>query len=86
MSMKAQQGFIDSLFKLANIPLTYPDYTRISRRAKQVKVSFKAKTRGAIQHLAIYATGLKVYGEGEYLVHSLLMTLTCEIVFNNLEV
>ncbi|MFW1123030.1 IS5 family transposase, partial [Vibrio parahaemolyticus] len=32
------------------------------------EVSFKPKTRGAIQHLAIDATGLKVYGEGEWKV------------------
>lgn len=32
------------------------------------KVSFKTKTRGAIQHLAIDATGLKVYGEGKWKV------------------
>ncbi|MGR5392257.1 transposase, partial [Vibrio crassostreae] len=30
--------------------------------------SFKTKTRGAKQHLAIDATGLKVYGEGEWKV------------------
>ncbi|CAK2766231.1 hypothetical protein VCRA217O317_220007 [Vibrio crassostreae] len=35
------------------------------KRAKMVNVSFKTKTRGAIQHLVIDATGLKVYGEGE---------------------
>ncbi len=35
----------------------------ISRRAKKVEVSFK--TKGVIQHLAIDATGLKVYGVGE---------------------
>ncbi|TOF79642.1 transposase, partial [Vibrio parahaemolyticus] len=28
----------------------------------------KPKTRGVIQHLAIDATGLKVYGEGEWKV------------------
>lgn len=31
-------------------------------------MSFKTKTLGAIQHLAIDATGLKVYGEGEWKV------------------
>ena len=30
--------------------------------------SFKTKTRGAIEHLAIDSTGLKVYGEGEWKV------------------
>ncbi len=65
MLLRALQGFLDSVFKLANIPLVCPHYTCISRRAKQVKVYFKTKTRGAIQHLAIDATGLKVFGEGE---------------------
>ena len=41
-------------------------YTCISRRAKGVEVNFKASTRGAIKHLAIDATELKVYGEGEW--------------------
>ncbi len=68
MSLRALQGFLDSVFKLANIPLISPHYSCIIRRAKEVEVSFKTKTRGAIQHLAIDATGLKVYGEGEWKV------------------
>ena len=68
MPLRALQGFLDSVFKLANIPLVCPHYTCISRRAKEVEVSFKTKTRGVIQHLAIDATGLKVYSEGEWKV------------------
>ncbi len=68
MPLRALQGFIDSVFSLANVPILCPHYSCISRRAKQVEVSFKPKTRGAIQHLAIDATGLKVYGEGEWKV------------------
>ncbi len=68
MPLRALQGFLDSVFNLANIPLVCPHYTCISRRAKKVEVSFKTKTRGAIQHLVIDATGLKVYGEGEWKV------------------
>ncbi|GAA5647877.1 IS5-like element ISVpa3 family transposase [Vibrio proteolyticus] len=68
MPLRALQGFIDSVFSLANVPIVCPHYSCISRRAKQVEVSFKPKTRGAIQHLAIDATGLKVYGEGEWKV------------------
>lgn len=68
LPLRALQGFLDSVFKLANIPLVCPHYTCISRRAKEVEVSFKTKTRGTIQHLAIDATGLKVYGEGEWKV------------------
>ncbi|HFG1852448.1 TPA: IS5 family transposase [Vibrio cholerae] len=68
MPLRALQGFIDSVFSLANVPILCPHYSCISRRSKQVEVSFKPKTRGAIQHLAIDATGLKVYGEGEWKV------------------
>ncbi|EOK5722022.1 TPA: IS5 family transposase [Vibrio parahaemolyticus] len=68
MPLRALQGFIDSVFSLANVPIVCPHYSCISRRAKQVEVSFKPKTRGAIQHLAIDATGLRVYGEGEWKV------------------
>ncbi|WP_198593719.1 transposase, partial [Vibrio sp. 10N.286.45.B6] len=62
MPLRALQGFIDSIFRLTHVPLSCPHYTCISRRAKQVEASFKTKTRGAIQHLAIDANGLKVYG------------------------
>lgn len=68
MPLRALQGFLDSVFKLANIPLVCPHYTYISRRAKEVEVSFKPTARVAIQHLAIDATDLKVYGEGEWKV------------------
>ncbi|KIV37252.1 IS5 family transposase, partial [Vibrio parahaemolyticus] len=66
MPLRALQGFIDSVFSLAKVPIVCPHSSCISRRAKQVEVSFTPKTRGAIQHLAVDATGLKVYGEGEW--------------------
>ncbi|MCA3895970.1 IS5 family transposase [Vibrio vulnificus] len=68
MPLRASQGFIDSVFRLARLPLKCPHYSCISRRAKDVDVSFKTKTKGPIRHLAIDATGLKVYGEGEWKV------------------
>ncbi len=68
MPLRALQGFINSVFKLADIPLSCPHYTCISKRAKTVKIVFKTKTRGTIEHLAIDSIGLKVYGEGEWKV------------------
>lgn len=62
LPLRALQGFIDSVFRLANVPLVCPHYTCISRRAKDVEVYLKTSSRGTIQHLAIDATGLKVYG------------------------
>ncbi|MGR5069127.1 MULTISPECIES: IS5 family transposase [Vibrio] len=68
MPLRASQGFIDSVFRLAQVPLRSPHYSCISRRAKDIDVSFKTKTKVPIQHLAIDATGLKVYCEGEWKV------------------
>lgn len=84
LPLRALQGFIDSVFKLANAPLVCPHYTCISRRAKDVDVNFKASTRGAIQHLAIDATGLKVYGEGEWKVKKMELMASVESGVNSI--
>ncbi|OJI37521.1 hypothetical protein VVDAL79087_03308 [Vibrio vulnificus] len=68
LPLRGLQGFINSIFKLAEIPLSYPHYPCISKRAKTVNVTFKTKTKGTIRHLAIDTTELKVYGEGEWKV------------------
>ena len=59
MPLRALQGFIDSVFQLAKVPLICPHYSCISCRAKEIEVSLKTKTRGTIQHLAIDFTGLR---------------------------
>lgn len=64
LTLRATQGFIDSIF----VPLRYPDYTSVSKRAKSVNVRFKTPTRGEIAHLVMDSTGLKVFGEGEWKV------------------
>lgn len=66
--LRAEQGFIDSIFKLLDVPRTSPDYTCISKRSKTVQVKYRNKSRGAIRHIAIDSTGLKVFGEGEWKV------------------
>ena len=68
LTLRAAQGFIDSIFSLMGVPLRCPDYSSVSKRAKSVNVSFKASTRGEIAHLVIDSTGLKVFGEGEWKV------------------
>ncbi len=68
LTLRAAQGFIDSIFALMDVPLRCPDYTSVSKRAKSVNVSFKTPTRGEISHLVIDSTGLKVFGEGEWKV------------------
>ncbi|ELJ7521770.1 TPA: IS5 family transposase, partial [Escherichia coli] len=68
LSLRAAQGFLDSIFTLMRVPLRSPDYSSVSKRAKLVNVSFKTSTRGEIAHLVIDSTGLKVFGEGEWKV------------------
>ncbi|POD90721.1 IS5 family transposase [Pectobacterium odoriferum] len=68
LTLRATQGFIDSIFTLMNIPLRCPDYSCVSRRAKSVTIPFKNPTRGEITHLVIDSTALKVFGEGEWKV------------------
>lgn len=83
MPLRASQGFIDSVFQLAQLPLCCPHYSCISRRAKNVEVSFKTKTKGPILHLAIDATGLKVYGEGEWKVKNMARMVNAECGANS---
>ena len=49
LTLRAAQGFIDSIFSLMNVPLRCPDYSCVSRRAKSVNVSFKTSTRGEVK-------------------------------------
>ncbi len=53
MPLRGLQGFINSIFKLAQLPLSCPHYSCISKQAKTVNVEFKTKTKETIQHLAI---------------------------------
>ncbi|PMK01482.1 IS5 family transposase [Vibrio sp. 10N.261.55.A7] len=68
LPLRALQGFIDSIFKLMDVPLTSPDYTSISKRSKTVQVKYRNPSIGPIRHIAIDSTGLKVFGEGEWKV------------------
>jgi len=68
LPLRSLQGFIDSIFSLMNVPLRSPNYSSISKRAKTVEIKYRNLTRGAIRHIAIDSTGLKVFGEGEWKV------------------
>lgn len=60
------EGRINSLFTFMDVALQPPDYTSISKRAKQVSILYCLPSMGPVAHLVIAATGLKVYGEGEW--------------------
>lgn len=68
MPLRATEGFLNSVFQLMNVELKSPDYSCISKRAKTVNVQYRLPKQGAVSHLVIDATGLKVFGEGEWKV------------------
>jgi hypothetical protein len=65
------QGFIESIFTLAQIDLTVPDYSVLCKRCRKLVIKEKpTKKKKDAKGLSISAdsTGLKVYGEGEWKV------------------
>jgi hypothetical protein len=64
LSLRATQGFLGSVVELMKLDLPVPDYSTVSRRQGSVSVSLP--TRKRVRHVVIDATGLKVYGAGEW--------------------
>lgn len=68
LSLRAVEGFLNSIFGLLQVPFQSPDYTLISKRAQTVKPNYRPKTRSGDIHIVVDSTGLKVFGEGEWKV------------------
>ena len=67
LSLRQTEGFLNSLFSLMGVDLKSPDYSSVSKRARQVGIKIP-KPNGPVAHLVLDATGLKVFGEGEWKV------------------
>lgn len=69
LTLRQTQGFLQSLAQLLELKLRVPHYATLSRRAEGLTVPPAPRLRpDAPIHLAIDATGLKVFGEGEWKV------------------
>lgn len=66
LSLRATEGFISSLFKLMNITLETPSYSRISRRMNRLDIDYRKLSSSKPKHLVIDSTGVKIYGDGEW--------------------
>jgi len=66
LSLRATQGFISSIFELMNLSLPVPSYSRVCRRMKQLQLDCKRLSRARPTDIVIDATGVKIYGEGEW--------------------
>src|SRR5215813_4203807 len=66
LSLRAAQGFLSSVSELMKLTLPIPDYSTVSRRQGVLAVRESLTPRNGPRHVVIDATGLKVYGAGEW--------------------
>jgi hypothetical protein len=66
LRLRAAQGFLTSVMELMSLTLPIPNYSTVSRRQGVLKVRESLTPRSRPCHIGIDATGLRVYGEGEW--------------------
>ena len=66
LSLRATQGFLESVLTMMRVQLPVPDYTMMCRRQRGLDVQVGIAERGRPQHIVIDTTGLKVFGNGEW--------------------
>ena len=65
--LRAATGFVQQVFELCSIDLDVPDYTTLSRRAKQLKIRIRHSCKpNEPMVVSIDSTGLKIHGQGEW--------------------
>ena len=69
LPLRATEGLVKSLITMLNLPLLAPDYSTLSRRQPDLNVDVaQQKAQQGPIDVVIDATGLKIYGEGEWKV------------------
>jgi Transposase DDE domain len=66
LSLRAAQGFLSSVMELMRLTLPVPDYSTVSRRQGALQAQVFPPPGNSPRHVVIDATGLKVYGAGEW--------------------
>jgi len=71
LTLRQTRGFLISLKQMPGLDVVIPHYSTLSRRMAQLEVSQPVR-QNANQpvHLVVDATGLKVFGEGEWKVRA----------------
>ena len=66
--LRQTQGLMRSIARLLEFEIAVPDFSTLSRRGNGLAVRAKPKSnRQAAIHLTVDSTGLKIFGEGEWL-------------------
>ena len=66
LSLRAAQGFLSSVMELMKLTLPIPNYSTVSRRQGTLQVRIPVGSGGCPRPVVIDATGLKVYGAGDW--------------------
>ena len=71
LPLRQTQGFINSLFRMMNLPIKCPDYTTLSRRLSELNIKSPRYTKHSkidenIAAIALDSTGLKRFGRDEW--------------------
>ena len=70
LPLRQTQGLVCSIFQLLAVDLPAPHYSLLSRRARRLKLRLATDHVKRIKHLVFDASGLKVFGEGEWKVRT----------------
>ena len=67
LGLRQTEGALGSIVDLLDVDIRIPDHTTFSRRGDGLTILTNPVGRGEPLHLLIDSTGLKMYGEGEWL-------------------
>ena len=70
LPLRQTQGLAHSIFRMLQVDLPTPHYSLLSRRARLLDIPLTAPSAKPIKHLVFDASGLKVFGEGEWKVRT----------------
>src|ERR671924_381852 len=68
LTLRATQGLTASVLTLLKVTLPGPHPTTLCRRRRKLAVSLPRRAKDEPLHVVVDATGIKVYGEGEWTV------------------
>src|SRR5919107_921613 len=68
LRLQATPGVMASVLNLLQVGLPVPAYTTLCRRRRKLAVNLPRRTKGESLHVVVDATGIKIYGEGEWKV------------------
>ena len=68
LALRQTQGLMGSIGTLMGLDIRVPDYSTLSRRANGLSIAQAVRQAGSVPvHLVVDSTGLKIFGEGEWL-------------------